>query len=78
MELSTQFAFLLGRYEALIEYAIEGLKGNTELKGADLANYLEKRIKESKEEINFNKYGNRNNSQTNKEGSESNTEAVAG
>ena len=78
MDQYTKFAILLGRYEAWMKYAIEGLKGDTLLKGADLAEYLEQRIAESNEEIKNNQYGNFNNVKGNEEIAEFNTETIAG
>jgi hypothetical protein len=42
----------LGSYEALLNYAIEGLRGDTACKGEDLANFLEQRHKQLLEEQN--------------------------
>jgi hypothetical protein len=78
MEQSTKHAILLGRYEAWLRYAIEGLKGETIMKGYDLAEYLEKRIRESNEEINKNQYEHWNNPKGNEKSTESYAEAVAG
>jgi hypothetical protein len=78
MNINDKHAILLGRYEAWMKYAIEGLKGETIIKGYDLAEYLEKRIRQSHEEINNNQYEHWNNSKRDKEITESNTEAVAG
>jgi hypothetical protein len=78
MNINDKHAILLGRYEAWMKYAIEGLKGDTLLKGADLAEYLEKRIRESHEEINNNQYEHWNNPKGNEKSTESYTEAVAG
>ena len=78
MNINDKHAILLGRYEAWMKYAIKGLKGETELKGYDLAEYLEKRIRESHEEINNNQYEHWNNPKGNEKRTELNTEAVAG
>lgn len=78
MNINDKHAILLGRYEAWLRYAIEGLRGETTVKGADLAEYLEKRIRQTNEEINSNKYEHRNNSQRDTQITESHTEAVAG
>ena len=78
MNINDKHAILLGRYEAWMKYAIEGLKGETVMQGHDLAEYLEKRIRQSHEEINNNQYEHRNNLERNEESTESNTEAVTG
>ena len=52
MDIYTKHAKLLGSYEAMLQFAIEALKGKTSLTGNDLAEFLEKRIKEINEEIN--------------------------
>lgn len=78
MDLMTKHALLLGHYKAMLEYAIDGLKGKTIQQGTQLAYYLECRISEVNDEINKQQYGNRNNSQADKESTESNTEAVTG
>ena len=78
MNINDKFTILLGRHEAWLRYAIEGLRGETTLQGHDLAEYLEKRIRESHEEINYNQYEHRNNLERNKESTESYTGAVAG
>jgi hypothetical protein len=52
MDLYTKHAKLLGSYEAMLLFAIDALKGKTSLSGNELAEYLEKRIKEINEEIN--------------------------
>ena len=78
MNINDKHAILLGRYEAWMKYAIEGLKGETNLKGYDLAEYLEARIRQSHEEINNTKYEHWNTTERNKEIIELNTEAVAG
>lgn len=78
MNIHDKHAILLGRHEAWIKYAIEGLRGETILQGKDLAEYLEKRIAESNEEINNNQYEHRNNFEGNEKSTESYTEAVAG
>jgi hypothetical protein len=64
MDLMTKNALLLGHYKAMLEYAIDGLKGNTAQQGTQLAEYLEDRIKKVNEEINQNTNTNehRNNS----------------
>lgn len=64
MDTMTKHAILLGNYTALLDYAIEGLKGNTLQQGVQLAEYLEGRIKKVNEEINQNTNTNehRNNS----------------
>ena len=62
MDTMTKHAILLGNYTALLDYAIEGLKGNTAQQGVQLAEYLEGRIKKVNEEINQNTYEHRNNS----------------
>lgn len=71
-------AILLGRHEALLEFAIKGLKGETYMQGKELAEYLEERVKEAHEEINKPQYEHRNNSQGNTQSTESNTETIAG
>lgn len=71
-------AILLGKHEALLEFAIKGLKGETYMQGKELADYLEERIAEMNLEINTNQYEYRNNSQGDTQSTESNTEAVAG
>jgi hypothetical protein len=78
MDICTKYAKLLGSYEVLLDYAIEGLKGETIVTGAKLGEYLEKRVKEINQEINTQQYEYRNNVKGNKEGIQSNTEAVAG
>ena len=78
MDTFTEHAILLGRYQAWMRYAIDALKGNTSLTGADLAKYLEQRIEETELEIKNNQYGNFNNVKGNEEIAESNAEAVAG
>ena len=78
MNINDKHAILLGRYEAWMKYAIEGLKGETNLKGYDLAEYLEARIRQSHEEINNTEYEHWNTTERNKESIELNTEAVAG
>lgn len=52
MDIYTKHAKLLGSYEAMLFFAIDALKGKTSLAGPELAEYLEKRIKEINEEIN--------------------------
>jgi len=69
MDLMTKHALLLGHYKAMLEYAIDGLKGKTIQQGMQLAEYLEGRISEVNEEINKQQYGNRNNSQADTQGS---------
>ena len=76
MNINDKFTILLGRHEAWLRYAIEGLRGETTLQGNDLAEYLEKRIRESHEEINYNQYEHRSNLERNEESTELNTEAV--
>jgi hypothetical protein len=71
-------AILLGKHEALLEFAIKGLKGETYMQGKELAEYLEQRIEEMNLEINTNQYEHRNNVKGNTQSTESNTEAVAG
>ena len=78
MEISTQHAILLGRHQAWLRYALEGLKGNTALEGKELADYLEERIAESNLEIKNSEYEHWNNPKGNEESTESNTEAVTG
>lgn len=78
MDLMTKHALLLGHYKAMLEYAINGLKGETAQKGTQLAEYLEGRINTINEEINNYQYGNFNNVKGNEKSTESNTEAVAG
>ena len=51
MNINDKHAILLGRHEAWLEYAIEGLKGETYLQGPDLAAYLEERIRQTNEEV---------------------------
>jgi len=62
METILKHAILLGRHEALLEFAIKGLRGETYMQGNELADYLEERIAEINLEINTNKYEHRNNS----------------
>lgn len=71
-------AILLGKHEALLEFAIKGLKGETYMQGKELAEYLEERVREAHEEINNTQYEHRNNPERNTKSTESNTEAVAG
>jgi len=52
MDIYTKHAKLLGSYEAMLLFAIDALKGKTLFSGNELAEYLEKRIKEINEEIN--------------------------
>lgn len=78
MNIFDKHAILLGRYEAWLKYAIEGLKGETGCKGYALAEYLERRIRETHEEINKSEYEHRNNVKGNEKSTESHTEAVAG
>ena len=78
MNINDKHAILLGRHEAWLKYAIEGLKGETNLQGKALAEYLEERIRETNEEINSKQYEHRNNSKGDTQSSESNTEAVTG
>jgi uncharacterized protein YicC (UPF0701 family) len=78
MDLMTKNALLLGHYKAMLEYAIDGLKGKTVQQGTQLAEYLEDRISIINEEINKQQYGNFNNVKGNEKSTESNTEAVAG
>lgn len=78
MNIFEKQAILLGRHESWLNYALEGLKGKTALSPIQVAEYIEKRIKETDEEINSNQYEHRNNSQGNTQSTESHTEAVAG
>lgn len=78
MNINDKHAILLGRYEAWMKYAIEGLKGETIMKGYDLAEYLEARIRQSHEEINNTEYEHWNNPKGDTQITESYAEAVAG
>ena len=78
MNINDKHAILLGRHEAWLKYAIEGLKGETSCKGYALAEYLERRIRETHEEINNTEYEHRNNVKGNTQSAESHTEAVTG
>lgn len=71
-------AILLGKHEALLEFAIKGLKGETYMQGKELAEYLEERVREAHQEINNTQYEHRNNPERNTQSTESHTEAVAG
>jgi hypothetical protein len=39
------------RYRVLLEYCIEGLQGKTAMQGENLANYIQRRLNETDEEI---------------------------
>ena len=69
------------KFKVLLDYAIEGLRGKTHATHAQLADFLEKRIKDIEleiEQIKNTEYEHWNNPKGNKESTESHTEAVAG